>query len=234
MPKDKSKANKLVIFDIDGTLLVSFGAGRRAFDRAFYSLHGVTSAWGETKAHGRTDPDLIDEISNRTLKRSLDTQEYIKLKNLYIDLFKEEVAKPDVIELMTNSKQLVESLHKNKDNLLGIETGNFKETAHLKLQHGNLLTYFSFGGFACDSSNREIIIQESIKRGRAISHNIIKEIIVIGDSINDIKSAKRNKAIAIGVATGSSSINDLKNAGADLAYESFNDFNKIAEDINAM
>ena len=224
---------KIILFDIDGTLLVAMGTGRRAFDKAFSELHDIKSAWKIESAHGRTDVDLIEEMVEKSLHKSLSKLEFNDLKQKYIKYFEEEISKENSISIMPGAPDLCAELSKNKNHLLGIETGNFSETAELKLQRANLDKYFSYGGYACDSKNRSIIISTAISRAKK-SFNLNKNeysLFVIGDSVQDVIAGKENNATVIAVATGRSSYEDLNKHGADFVFNSLENTKEVLEAI---
>jgi len=226
----------IVLFDIDGTLLVSFGAGRRAFDRAFKELFQVSSAWGNTIPHGRTDWDLIEEIALRTLQRKLSNNELGQLEASYIEYFAEEIAAPDVLEIKPGVPKLLQALAGFENILLGIETGNLEKAAELKLRHAKLDAHFSFGGFGSDSRIRKEIIETAISRGmqtHSTTLEQIKNIVVVGDAPQDVEAAKAVGARAIAVATGRSSKEELNQLGADLVFDTLEETEKVINAITA-
>ena len=189
-----------LLFDIDGTLLLTGGVGATAFDLAFSHMFEVENAWGDTKAHGRTDPDLIFEISSRSLGKPLASDEYLALKSSYITYFEASLPAATNFRLMPGTRELLETLSSKENIALGIETGNFKETALLKLGWKNIAEQFSFGGYACDSNNRSEIVRIALERSPQ-SSVVNAKTVVIGDSLSDVKAAKDNSALAVLILT---------------------------------
>ncbi len=194
----------MLLFDIDGTLLLTGGAGRIAFEKAFFELFGIENAWGQTLPDGKTDPAIIQEIAQKTIRRILSEEEYKKLCQRYLSYFSGEIGNSPRFRLLPGVPELLEQLAKIKELTLGIATGNFKEAAMLKLEKGSLRHYFLFGGFGCDSHERVGILTAAIERGGKILGATFSpsQIFVIGDTPQDILAAKKIGAHSIAVATG--------------------------------
>jgi phosphoglycolate phosphatase-like HAD superfamily hydrolase len=195
---------KMLLFDIDGTLLYTGGAGRAAFERAFEELFGIPDAWGDTNPDGKTDPWIIDEIAGRILDRSLQAEEYGELVRRYLLYFRSEIKNSPRFRLMPGVPALLRALSTSEEFLVGVATGNFEDSAWSKLEQGGIREYFGFGGFASDSGDRPEILRAAIERGRRL-HNVDlrpEEIFVIGDTERDVQAAKAIGARAIAVATG--------------------------------
>lgn len=204
---------KMLLFDIDGTLLLTGGAGCIAFNRAFEELFGTPHAYGNTFPHGKTDPIIIREIAQRVLRRSLRPSEYRLLCRRYTVHFHEALKEAPRFRLMPGIPNLLGSIRKAKRVIAGIQTGNFRQTARLKLQKGRLSGYFSFGGFGSDSTRRKEILRTAIRRGK----RLLKirrlppcNIFVIGDAPQDIQAAKGLNLKSIAVATGHHTEKELK------------------------
>ena len=196
--------DKILLFDIDGTLLLTGGVGKIAFEKAFEELFRIPSAWGNTLPDGKTDPNIIDEIAHRVLKRYLAQAEYAALVKRYLAHFRSEIWNAPDFRLMPGVLELLNLLSKKENILLGIATGNLEEAAWLKLERGGIRRFFSCGGFGSDSNDRSELIQTAMNRvekviGRRPSS---EEIYVIGDTHYDIRAAKKLGLKAIGVKTG--------------------------------
>jgi len=159
---------KMLLFDIDGTLLLTGGAGKVAFDRAFKEVLSVDDAWGDTAPHGKTDPVIVSEIAHRTIGRAITEEEYDRLTELYSLYFGEAIGDSPLFRLMPGVPELLERLAEDKNYFLGIQTGNLEETARHKLERGNIAHYFSFGGYGSDSGDRPEILASAIKRGKKL------------------------------------------------------------------
>ncbi len=109
---------------------------------------------------------------------------------------------------------------------IGLVTGNYSRAAQLKLAHYGIDGYFSGGGFGEESEDRAVIVRRAVERlGKGLPR---AEAVVIGDTPHDISSAKANGAIAVGVATGTNSVEELRESGADVVFEDFSDWQSAA------
>ncbi len=215
---------KLVLFDIDGTLLRCGDSPKRAFDRAFLSYFSVPLAWGPTKAHGRTDPTIIQEIAQAQLKRSLDDNEYEELSKLYVANLEGELARDTVYHVLPGVAELLARLVEEPNVVIGIQTGNMEPAAWLKLRRGNLAQFFEFGGFGSDHQERSEFIRQAIARAeRLTSRAQFSDITVIGDAPQDIRAGQKVGARAIAVSTGSSPQAELAACKPDLLLENMAD-----------
>lgn len=209
----------LVLFDIDGTLLRAHGAGKEAFDRAFSELYQVDQAFGSMAVQGRTDPDIILEVSERTLGRPLSPQEAQILADRYIIHLQETLPQSQKFEVMPGVPKLVDLLAQQDNMVLGIQTGNLEAAALLKLKRANLDHHFQIGGYGSDAVLRTEIIAAAISRARKSADREISRVIAIGDSPNDILSGKANGADTIGVLTGGVPREALESSRPDLLLE---------------
>ncbi|HXV28129.1 MAG TPA: HAD hydrolase-like protein [bacterium] len=214
---------KMLLFDIDGTLLLTGGAGAIAFNKAFLKLFGIPDAWGDTKPHGKTDPVIIEEIALRVLRRNLTPKEYRTLCVHYLAYFEKELHRARQFRLMPGIPELLLSLSKRKDILMGLATGNFEKVSWLKLRRGMIDHFFRFGGFGSDSSDRVEFTATAVKRGRKLVQKRVKQsdIFVIGDTPKDILTGKDLRVKTVAVSTGSSSESELAKHNPDHLFPDF-------------
>jgi phosphoglycolate phosphatase len=194
---------KLLLFDIDGTLLRAEDATRNALNRAFLKLFDIEETLADISFLGRTDPELFQEASLKLRGRKLEDSEYVALVQQYLKLLPEELQKC-VFRLMPGVPELLKELSARKNVLLGLETGNLEPSAYMKLKKGNIAQYFSFGGFGSDSADRTELVRRAIARSSNFhSGNLLGDnIYVIGDSPYDIAAGKACGANTIAVGTG--------------------------------
>ena len=221
----------LLLFDIDGTLMLSGRAGLRALDRVFEEATGVGNAFKEIGAAGRTDGYLLEEASRRAgidltpaLRRSLQAR--------YCEVLKEEILLPGEGRkaLMPGVKPLIETLQQRDDVVLALLTGNFRDSARIKLEHFGLWSPFQFGAFADDATDRNLLVPIALQRAREAGHDPRHErVIVIGDTPLDVECARAGGVRALGVATGSHSVDELRDAGAYEVLEDLSDTNRVME-----
>lgn len=202
----------LILFDIDGTLLLSGRAGLRAMTRAFDQTFGITDAFKGEHFGGRTDSFLV---SNALKAAGLpDTPEqHHRFRDNYIPLLAEEIQHPGTGHkgLMPGVRELLEALDPHDHLHLALLTGNYRDAAEIKLQHFELWDFFEWGAFSDDAADRNALVP--IARSRAEIYDIpgeaIARVIVIGDTPHDIECGKVIGARTIGVATGKYSVAEL-------------------------
>jgi phosphoglycolate phosphatase len=196
---------KVLLFDIDGTLLLTGGIGKISFNKAFEKIFSIPDVWKNTAPQGKTDPEIFLEIIGAHLNRPLLEDEYLKLCSVYVENVERELPKARNFISMPGVMELIPALAKESDKfLMGIETGNIEEVAYLKLRHLGLLECFNFGGFGSDHEERSEIISIALQRAARILAEEInpKNVFVIGDAPQDILAAKANSCVSIAVATG--------------------------------
>ena len=158
---------RLVLFDIDATLLLTGGAGQRAMTRAFEALFGAPDGFAGIPMAGRTDPAILAE-GLRRIGRSLDDEAGTleRFRAEYCRLLREEMARPaDGKVLMPGVRPLVEVLARRDDVFLALLTGNFAEGARVKLDYFGLWSPFRCGAFGDDDHDRAALVP--IARARA-------------------------------------------------------------------
>jgi len=209
---------KLLLFDIDGTLMLSGGAGRRAMDRAFLEIHGIENAFDGIAPYGKTDPAIFTEIfSNHSLADNAGDDEIRPVAELYARYLPEEVRTSEGAELMPGVTPLLDHLQRADGVVLGLLTGNFERTARAKLSRFDLNRYFPFGAFGSDDGDRVRLVPVALRRAAAHTGRTIAagpDVVVIGDTPRDVECALAHGATAVGVATTHYSVNELRTAGA--------------------
>lgn len=220
---------KILLFDIDGTLLLTGGVGKIAFEQAFEELFQIPNAWGNVIPDGKTDPLIIEEIAAQTLKRKLKTKEHEILCERYTAYFRREIKNAPNFRLMPGVSTLLETLSKRSDVLLGIATGNLEEAGWLKLERGRIRHYFQFGGFGSDSHVRAEIIKKALERAEKTLKTAVprESVFVIGDTEHDIRAAQKLGLQSIGVATGNFDRNDLHSSKPTHLLENLTDLDRF-------
>ena len=221
---------KLLLFDIDGTLILTGGAATRAVNRAFNKIYGIDKAMDGIRPEGNTDPAILREIFHKRIGRDLLAEELNIVFKEYVLFLREEVANSHGYTIMPGIKNLIQALSKRKDVLLGIATGNIEEGAHIKLERAGLNSYFKFGGFGSDSEDREELIRIAIERGKKLLNQdkrVDEKVFVIGDTPLDIIHGRAAGARTVAVATGSYSVSDLEKYEPYFLFENFLDFEGV-------
>ncbi len=215
----------ILLFDIDGTLILSGGAGRRAFERAFRELFGVERAMEGYPPQGKTDYLIAAELVQRHLKRDPRPGEVETIIAHYVRYLPEEVARSEGYRVLPGVRPALEALSRHPRVLLGLATGNVREGARIKLARGDLYRFFSFGAYGETFVRREIVHQareEGLRRARRLGLNHPR-VIVVGDTPLDVAAAREADAEVVIVRTGPSTEEELRNARPDLLVSTLQD-----------
>ena len=221
---------KLLLFDIDGTLLRTDGAGTRAANRAFEKIYGVKDAMTKIDAAGKTDPIILKEIFQNEFQRDYAQEEAQELYKHYVPYLEEETQNSETV-VMPGIPKLLESLSPRDDMVLGVATGNIEKGAWIKLRSGGLDRHFHFGGYGSDSHSREHLILKAYERAQNhVGHSIeIKKRFVIGDTPYDINHGRAAGAITVAVATGGYSRVDLEEHNPDYLFDDLSDLDMVVQ-----
>ncbi len=226
----------LVLFDIDGTILLTAGAGRRAITEALTDLVGVGDCFDRVRFDGKTDPQIVTELLEAGGHRSpRDSALIDAVCQRYLSLLAAELRLPrSRPTLMPGVLELITALEAEPGVMLGLVTGNMAQGAALKLQAGGIAPErFTVGAYGSDSAHRPDL--PPIAAGRAAPHfgrlPRGREVVIIGDTPADVTCGQSLEARAIGVATGAYPVDQLADAGAWMALEDLRDTARIVEAI---
>jgi phosphoglycolate phosphatase len=207
-----------VLFDIDGTLLVTGGAGGAAWQRAFEELHRVEANVAEHTDAGMTDPEIVKIVFREVLGREGSADERAKAIGCYLKHLPDTVAESSGYRVMPAVEELLDRLI-DGGVLLGLVTGNIEAAAHIKLARAGFNRFFSFGGYGSDSADRTEMTEAALGRGKLVSGNSLAAdaCIAVGDTPRDVTAGHGAGLKVVGVATGSYTVDQLEQAGADWA-----------------
>jgi phosphoglycolate phosphatase len=211
---------RAVLFDIDGTLLVTGGAGGRAWRLAFQELHGADVDIADHTDAGMTDPEIAAIVFREVLGRDGAPEERSQAIGCYLKHLPETVAESEGYRTMPGIEKLLDDLI-DGGRLLGLVTGNIEAAAHIKLARAGFNRYFSFGGYGSDSPDRTEVTKAALRRGELVSGGSLSNnhCIAVGDTPRDVRAGHGAGLRVVGVATGSYSVAQLLEAGADWALE---------------
>ena len=220
---------KLILFDIDGTLIGLDGASNRAMNRALVELTGVTTGFQGVSFAGKTDLQIVRE-GLKSLDLQHDGELPYSLLDLYLEYLSDELSigkahvKVGVFELLA-------VLSANKDIYLGLLTGNFKRGAELKLGQFGLMQFFPVGAFGSDSEDRLQLLPIAVERLREAENVSVpyENCVVIGDTPRDVECARVHGATAIAVATGPYSLEELHETKANLVVPDLSNTSQIVQ-----
>lgn len=215
----------LLLFDIDGTLLLTGGAGKVAFEEAFEEIFEIPNAWGNLDPHGRTDPAIFDEVAKRVLGRLLSPGEFDLLMERYEEVFEERIQQSPQFRLMPGVIELLERLSRDPNIFLALATGNFERAGRMKLKHGAVEHYFMTGGFGNDARERDKILLAAVAYSEELAREHFEKnrIFVIGDTEYDIAAAKKAGVRSIAVLTNGRTRKDFEQDPPDYILEDLTD-----------
>lgn len=213
-----------VLFDIDGTLITTGGAGAVAWRRAFEELHGTPLDIREVTESGMTDPEVGRVALRNILGRDPDGRELAAAMGHYLRHLSAAVDEADGYRVMPGVEELLERLV-DDGHLLGLTTGNVEAAAHIKLARAGLNRFFSFGGYGSDSRERTELTRSALERGRLVSGGTLIEssCISVGDTPRDVAAGHGAGIEVVGVATGNFTVDQLRDAGANYAISTVED-----------
>jgi phosphoglycolate phosphatase len=185
----------VLLFDIDGTLVDTGGAGRRAIDRAFEARFGRRDACSGFSFAGMTDLAIL-RAGLVAIGERPEEGRMAELLVSYLIALEEEMAEPTGYRVHAGVFAVLDAIGGKAGFAVGLGTGNVRDGARLKLTPGGLHDRFAFGGFGCDHEDRA----ELLRVGAALEE---ARVVVIGDTPRDVAAAKAIGAESVAVATGS-------------------------------
>ncbi len=207
---------RLFLFDIDGTLIWTGGAGSLALDLAFAELFGIDRAMARVTCDGKTDPLIVREVLG---PRGLDSPENIRrVLDAYVAHLRGTLAVSAGYRVLPGAAESLALIEKRRIPC-GLATGNLEPGARVKLEQAGLNRYFTFGGFGSDAEDRALLVGRAIERGRELFGDPRASAVVIGDTPRDVAAAQEAGALAVGVAAGNFDRRALEQSGAELVLD---------------
>ena len=205
-----------ILFDVDGLLITTGGAGTRSWRWAFEELYGIAADIGDFTESGMTDPMVGRLTFAAVIGHEPSAEELARVVTHYLMRLPEEVAQSSGYRVLDGVEALLPRLC-HGGFLLGITTGAVEAAAHIKLARANLNRFFTFGGYGSDSADRGELTRKAIDSAGEILGSPLdpQRVLVVGDTPNDIAAAHAARAIGVGVASGHYSKEELRDAGAD-------------------
>jgi phosphoglycolate phosphatase len=224
---------RLVLFDIDGTLISDDGAAREAYGEALRQVYGLTEIGRQYDFSGKTDPQITHMVlgdagyTSEEIETRLD-----ELWRWYLDGLASRVS-AERVRLLDGVGELLGLLSSDRSLVLALLTGNIEPGARLKLSPHDLNRYFPFGAFGSDSSDREDLPPIAVSRAEEMLSERFEpaDVVIIGDSIYDIRCGVPHKATTIGVSTGRTPAAALEAENPDYLFESLKPTEQLLDAI---
>lgn len=225
---------RLVLFDIDGTLLRSASAGRHAIQAAFSEEYDDTSFFDQVRFDGKTDPQIVRELHHAAGFPDRATPEAIQaLLDRYVAHLGRALAdRGHLVEVLPGIVALLDALDARGDSVVGLLTGNIVPGAQLKLAAAGIaFERFAMGAYGSDSGDRPALPPIAAARAAPLLGRVPTghDVIILGDTPADVTCGASIGARAIAVATGSFSVAELDAAGAYRSFEDFSDTDAVLE-----
>ena len=244
---------RLLLFDVDGTLVLTGGAAVRAMNDAFEEVFGVAGAFDHVPMPGRTDGAILADAFTRAVPQSQILAEAMsaagvrpvdgeiaRYKEAYFTRFAEEIHKPVLDDparpgrhrfkgVLPGVRALLEALQPRPDVFLGLLTGNYEQGARIKLEYFDLWRYFRCGAYGDDSLDRHALVPVAVARSLEAGCPAVapRDVVIIGDTPLDVACARDAGVSCLAVATGGYGTDALRNAGAVSVFESLVDTESV-------
>ena len=219
---------KILLFDVDGTLIRAGGAGRKALNRAAEKLYGQKNACSELSLAGRTDLYNFGQTyrvatGKKPTRAAVERlhQEYLKTLPYYV----RAAIRNGSYHVPPGLKTLLKHLSRDKRVLLGLGTGNMEKGARIKLEPSGFNAYFLFGGYGSDSFHRPVLLKKAVVRARKLAHARFapSDVYVIGDTPLDVAAGKKAGYKTVAVGTGFSTWPELVASKPDHLARNYKD-----------
>ena len=221
----------LILFDIDGTLISAGGAGRVAFNRAFFDHLGADDALSGIRLAGNTDHLIVEDVYRGILGRKPTAADDVSgLLDGYVKHLQKEIdAMPERFSVLEGAVDLVHELDRDDQVMMGLATGNLESAARIKLTPTGLNPFLRFGGFGSDGRHRTEILAKAIERAQPQAQArwcrswLSDEIWVIGDTEFDVEAARALGVRSVGVLAGSKREEALTASQPDIIVQTLRD-----------
>jgi len=221
------KLNLVLLFDIDGTLIKSGGAGKNAMETAFEELFKIKGGMEGISFAGSTDLGVFEKALhlNQIDRKDAPLEPIFRAKYLsFLKKFLNENREGQ--EVLPGVESFLKHCQTRNDIYLGLVTGNYYEGAQLKLSHFNIDHYFQEGAYGCDHADRNALpplaINRIVRSGYILPPK--DKIWVVGDTIKDIECAKTNGLPSLIPFTGFSSREDILSKNPEMVMETLEEF----------
>jgi phosphoglycolate phosphatase len=221
---------KLVLFDVDGTLISARGAGRRALRVAFERVFGTAGGIDRYDLRGRTDTRIVHDVMTAEGWEAARVKERLdEFFEVYVGGLTTEIGDGRNVITLPGVPAVIGRLEQSSEAALGLVTGNIEEGARLKLLPTGLWPRFQVGAFGSDHMDRRRLPSLAARRAHALLGTAFSpgDVIVIGDTPHDIDCARAFGAVAVAVATGQHTRDELLAERPDLFFDDLSDVENV-------
>jgi len=217
---------KVLLFDIDGTLIRGGGAGRKALNKAAERLYGKKNACSELSLAGRTDLYNFGATYKNATGRKPTPGAVERLHREYLHFlpfYVRSAIRSRTYHIPPGLKALLKRLSRDKRVLLGLGTGNMERGARIKLEPSGFNAYFLFGGYGSDAFHRHLLLKKAVSRAKKLAHSPFThdDVYVIGDTPFDVSAGKKAGYKTVAVGTGYSEWKELAASKPDHLAKDF-------------
>jgi phosphoglycolate phosphatase len=216
-----SASRLAILFDIDGTLVTTGGAGAAAWRLAFDELYGIPADIGEFTDAGMTDPEVGRKTFESVMHRKPERREFTRLLERRQHYLHQTVEESEGYRVLAGVEELLPRLI-DEGYLLGLVTGNVEGAAHVKLHRARLNRFFSFGGYGSDADDRGELTRTALRRATLVYGEDVEpeQALTVGDTPLDVQGAHAAGIQCVGVASHHHTVDQLREAGADYVLAS--------------
>lgn len=226
---------RLLLFDIDGTLLTTSGRGRDAFKRSIEETFGHPFDPDRISFDGKTDQQILAEILHQMgLYENHDPGLFGRALDLYSSTMS-SILDESWVEVLPGIVTLLERLARLRHVQLGLLTGNLRDTAYLKLRLAGIDRFFPFGAFGSDDPDRYRLPKIALRRAYDLTgyRYTGKEVVIIGDTEHDIGCGREIRALSVAVCTGRYRRGDLERFAPDVLLDDLSDTDDFLRIVEA-
>ncbi len=222
---------KVLLFDIDGTLIRGGGAGRKALNKAAHVLYGRKHACSELSLAGRTDLYNFGATYKYATGKKPTRAAVEKLHQAYLEhlpYYVKSAIRTKTYHIPAGLKTLLKHLSRDERVLLGLGTGNMEKGARIKLEPSGFNAYFLFGGYGSDAFHRHTLLRKAVTRAKKLAKHPFThdDVYVIGDTPFDVSAGKKAGFKTIAVGTGYADWKELVASKPDHLAKDFRNLKK--------
>lgn len=221
---------RLLLFDVDGTLITARGAGREALGQALRAVYGTAGPIDGYDFRGKTDPQIVHDLMRGAgLDAHVVRARLPQVFDAYVTELEALVLDRARVRLLPGVSEVVQELGRQPETLVGLLTGNIERGAQTKLRPTGLLPFFRLGAYGSDDADRRRLPAVACARAETLTGRTITfdRVTIIGDTPLDVDCARACGGRAVAVATGQHPAEELAACGPDLLFPDFTDVSAV-------